>query len=106
MGDGTWHRVAARGDVHPDAPVQVKVGENLIALYDIDGAVYATSDICTHAFACLSEGFQEGDMIECPLHEGRFHIPTGKAQGAPVTVDLKVYPVKVDGDDILVEVES
>jgi nitrite reductase/ring-hydroxylating ferredoxin subunit len=40
--------------------------------------------------------------VECPLHQGRFHIPTGKAMGAPVTVDIATFPVKIEGADILV----
>jgi 3-phenylpropionate/trans-cinnamate dioxygenase ferredoxin subunit len=43
-----------------------------------------------------------GDFVECPLHQGRFHIPTGKAKGAPACVDLKTYPVKVEDGSIFI----
>ena len=58
----------------------------------------------TSCHASMVDGFQEGDEIECPLHEGRFNIKTGEALCAPVTDALKVFEVKVEGDDILVKV--
>ena len=97
-----WHRVAKTGEIAADEPLAVRVGDHMIALYSVDGAFYATHDVCTHEFATLSEGFVEGDVIECPLHAGTFHIPTGKALSPPVTDDLRTYPVKVEGDDIYV----
>ena len=60
----------------------------------------------THEFAFLSEGFVDGDVIECPLHAGTFDILTGKAMSPPVTEDLRTYSVKVEGDDIYVAVET
>jgi 3-phenylpropionate/trans-cinnamate dioxygenase ferredoxin component len=58
--------------------------------------------MCTHGKALLSEGFLEDGCIECPLHQGRFDVRTGKAMCAPVTVDLRTYGVKREGDDIYV----
>ena len=68
-----------------------------IALYRVGDEVFATSDICTHAQARLCEGFLEGHEIECPLHQGRFDVRSGKALCAPLTEDLRVYPVKIEG---------
>lgn len=99
-----WQRVASTSDVTEDEPLAVRVGEHPIALYRVDGTFYATHDICTHEFASLSEGFVEGDAIECPLHAGKFHIPTGKALAAPVTEDLRTYDVKIVDDKIYVAV--
>lgn len=99
-----WHRVAKMGEVAEDEPKAVRVGDHVVALYNVDGTYFATHDICTHEFASLSEGYVEGDVVECPLHAGRFHIPTGKALVAPVSEDLRTYPVKVVGDDIYIEV--
>ncbi len=97
-----WHRVARASEVAKEEPRAVRVGDDLIAIYNVDGAFYATADVCTHEFATLSEGYVEGDEIECPLHAGRFHIPSGKAVSAPVTEDLRTYPVKVEDGDIYV----
>lgn len=99
-----WHCVAKTDEVLDDEPKAVKIGNDYIAIYRIDDVFYATDDICTHEFASLSEGFIDGDCIECPLHSGTFHIPTGKAMTTPVTEDLRTYPVKVEGDDIFINV--
>ena len=56
-----------------------------IALYDLDGTLYATDDICTHAYAKLSDGWLDRREIECPLHAGRFDIKTGRATAPPCT---------------------
>ena len=97
-----WHCVAKIDEVLEDEPKAVQIGNDYIALYKIDDTFYATDDICTHEFASLAEGFVDGDCIECPLHAGKFHIPTGKAMAAPVTEDIRTYPVKVEGGEIFV----
>ena len=99
-----WHLVAKTDEVQEEEPKAVQVGNQYIAIYRVDGKFYATDDICTHEFASLCEGFIDGDIIECPLHAGQFHIPTGKAMSPPVTEDLKTFAVKVEGDDLYVEV--
>lgn len=102
-GEGTtWTEVARVGDVAENDVVQVKIGEACIALYNIGGRYYATSGICTHAHAYLAQGYLQDDTIECPLHQGVFHVPTGRAMSAPVTKDLRTFPVKVEGDRILI----
>jgi len=60
--------------------------------------------VCTHAFALLTEGFLDGEVIECPLHAGRFDVRTGKGLCAPIETDLATYQVRVDGADVLVAV--
>ena len=74
-----WHKVANAEDVPAGGALQVSVGNELIAVYNLDGRFYATSDVCTHRFALLTDGYIEGDTVECPLHQAVFHIPTGKA---------------------------
>lgn len=102
MSETGWHKVANASELPPGEMKQVQIGQRYVALYNVDGTIYATDDICSHADASLSAGFLEGDVVECPLHQGRFHIPTGKALCAPVTVDIATFPVKVEGADILV----
>ncbi len=101
-----WHRVAKASEVREDEPRAVRVGDDIVAIYNVGGAFYATDDVCTHEFASLSEGYVEGDVIECPLHAGRFHIPSGKAMSAPVTEDLRTYPVKVEDGDVYVGISA
>jgi nitrite reductase/ring-hydroxylating ferredoxin subunit len=71
----------------------------------VDGRYYATSNICTHATAFLTEGWLEGTLIECPLHAGQFDIRDGKGQGAPISCDLQTFPVRTEGGDVEIFVE-
>ena len=99
-----WLRVAVLADLTDAdaAPLAVKLGELPIALYRLDGKVYAIDDVCTHEFALLSQGFVEGGAIECPLHQARFDIATGRCLSGPATVDLRTYEVKIDGGEVFV----
>ena len=90
-------------DIGEGEVLGVEIGDKSIALYNIDSEIFATDNICTHAFATLSEGWLDGDCIECPLHAGRFEVRTGKALGPPVDEDIAVYPVRVVGNDIQVK---
>jgi nitrite reductase/ring-hydroxylating ferredoxin subunit len=102
----TFHAVAAVGDVTPQTVLRAEVGDEDIAVFNLDGAYYAIKDMCTHGEARLSEGYIEGDEIECSYHAGRFEIKTGKASQFPCVVDVESYPVKVENDMILVGIES
>ena len=99
-----WQKVANVADVRAGGALQVSVGNELIAVYNLGGRFYATSDICTHQQANLSEGYIDGENIECPLHQALFHIPTGKALSEPASADLKTYPVKEANGFIYIEV--
>jgi len=92
---GTWHRAAALNDISEDDPLEVEIGSNKIALYRLGEEVFATGNVCTHAYALLSDGLLDGYEIECPLHNGRFDIRTGKALSSPVEVDIPTYPVRI-----------
>jgi 3-phenylpropionate/trans-cinnamate dioxygenase ferredoxin component len=100
-----WHAVAGADELGDDEALGVRVGEVPIAIVRAGGALHAVNNVCTHQYALLSDGFVEDGCIECPLHQGRFELTTGKAVCAPVTEPIKVYPVKVEGGRILVEVE-
>jgi nitrite reductase/ring-hydroxylating ferredoxin subunit len=95
-----WIRAAARGDLAAGEVIGVVVGGRSIAIYDSDGQLFATDNICTHAYACLSDGWLDGETIECPLHAARFDIRTGKVLDPPATEDLKIYPVRAVDDEI------
>ena len=105
-GDDGWYLVASTEDIDEEDVLQARVGELLLAIYNLDGEFYATSNICTHEDTCLSEGVVIGDIIECPRHQGRFHIPTGEPKGAPATVPVRTYPVKVIDSQIFVAVSE
>ncbi len=97
------HLVAKVGDIPEDEAKKVTIGDVEIAVFNLGGEYFATDDICTHAYASLAEGYVEDGCVECPLHAGQFDIRTGKAQGAPVTEDLKTYPVRIEGDAIYID---
>ena len=84
----------------------VQVHGEAIALFNIRGTIYATSDTCTHAEASLTEGIIEGDEVECPLHGARFNIKTGAMLCAPAYADLRTFPVRVQGEMIEVAVDD
>jgi 3-phenylpropionate/trans-cinnamate dioxygenase ferredoxin subunit len=99
-----WTRVAAADDVAEGEVVGVTAAGQQIALYRDKGEFFATSNVCTHQYALLSDGYFEDGCIECPLHQGSFDVRTGKAQCAPVTEDIKVFPLCVEGDDLLADI--
>ena len=104
---GNWVRVAAIDDIAAGSALGVTVGELNLAIYHLDdGRVFCTDNICTHAFALLTDGWMEGTTIECPLHAGQFDVCTGKGLGAPIEEDLAVFPVKVEAGEILVEMPA
>lgn len=98
-----WHDVAAIDDIEEDDVISVEVEGNEIAVFNVEGEYYATHGVCTHEFACLADGLPMDGIIECPLHNGRFDIRTGKALGAPVSVDLRTYPVKIENGRVLLQ---
>ncbi|MDF3837335.1 non-heme iron oxygenase ferredoxin subunit [Cupriavidus basilensis] len=91
----------------PGQVCKVETSRCPLAVYNIDGEYFATSDVCTHATASLSEGeIVDGDLIACPVHDGQFHIPTGQAVGFPCTVDLRTYKVIVEADRIYADLDQ
>ena len=98
-----WHAVADADAIGDDEALGVRVGEVPIAIVRAGGALHAVHDVCTHQYALLSDGYVEDGCIECPLHQGRFELTTGRATCAPVTVAIEVYPVKVEGGKVMVE---
>jgi nitrite reductase/ring-hydroxylating ferredoxin subunit len=101
-----YHDVAATGDIGEDEAQQVVIGSKEICIINKGGEFFALDDVCSHAYASLADGYIEGDNVECPLHGACFEIRTGKVKTAPATVDLKTYPVKIEGDRIKVGVPS
>lgn len=67
----------------------------MYAVFNVEGKLYVTQDECTHGPGTLSEGYVLDDEIECPFHQGRFHIPSGQATCAPATDSLKTWKAEV-----------
>jgi 3-phenylpropionate/trans-cinnamate dioxygenase ferredoxin subunit len=75
-----------------------------IAVFNVEGTLFAISDVCTHAEASLSEGQVEGQTVECPLHGACFDLRTGEALTPPAFEAVKTFGVVVQGDEVYVEV--
>ena len=90
-----WHSVAKTSDVTEGEVIGVEIEGTPIAIYNLDGEFFATHNVCTHAFALLSDGY---------VDDGKIDIRSGKAEEGPVDEDLQTFPVKVEGDALLVEI--
>jgi nitrite reductase/ring-hydroxylating ferredoxin subunit len=99
----SWHEVATHAELDPDFPTGVQVNGHSIGLFLCNGQVHALEDVCPHAFALLSQGFQEDGFIECPLHAAQFEIATGKCMNEIGQRDLKIYPIKIEHGRVWVE---
>lgn len=86
-------------------PVRLEKNGHSICVAKVDGKVMALDDTCTHADASLSEGEIIDGAIECWLHGAQFDLSTGEALTPPATTPVRIYPVKVDGDAVTVELE-
>ena len=92
------------GDVAEGDPLAATAAGAEIGVYLVDGTLYAIENVCPHAFALLTDGYAEGDEIECPLHQALFRISTGECLREPADRDLATYAVKVENGAILVRV--
>ena len=99
-----YQRACAVADVEDDTALRVVIDGVPVAVVRSEGEVYAIHDVCSHANVALSEGEVEDQTIECWLHGSRFDLVTGRPTGLPATQPVPVYPVKIDGDDVLVAV--
>ncbi len=83
---------------------RVTAGTLTLAVYNLDGEFCVTDDACTHGPGAMSEGFVDGDVIECNFHQGRFSIRTGEVVGPPCMVPLKTYKPVVENGRVFVEI--
>ena len=101
-----WHAVVAADALGDDEVVGARIAGKDIAVARSAGAYYAFSNICTHQFALLSDGTIEDGCIECPLHQGRFDLATGKPLSPPVEKPIAVHKVRVEAGQVMVELQD
>lgn len=107
MGQGlVWSAALAADAIGEDEIIGLKLDGRDVAVCRHDGAYHAFHNICTHQHALLSDGFVEDGCVECPLHQGRFDVTTGQPKGAPVTVPIRVYPLKVENGQVYVDLDG
>ncbi|MCD2472809.1 MocE family 2Fe-2S type ferredoxin [Jiella sp. MQZ9-1] len=99
-----WIEVCAEGEIEEEDVIRFDHDGRTFAVYrSPDDAYFATDGLCTHEQIHLADGLVMDEVIECPKHNGRFDYRTGEALGAPVCVDLKTYPAKVEGGRVLID---
>ena len=97
--------VAKLSELEDEEPFAVDVAGEEIALVMLNGELYAINNVCTHEYACLSDGYVEDGRIVCPLHLAEFEIATGAAVEDPAEEDLRTYPVQIVDGDVYVQID-
>ena len=98
-------KVANLSDLGPGSSMTVEANGKAVALFNVDGAVYALDNTCLHRGGPLGEGFLEGDVVACPWHMWEYNVRTGEKVGDP-SLKVATYAVEVEGNDITVQVAS
>ena len=84
---------------------RVQLDGKLLLLANVEGTIHACDEMCTHEDVSLSLGALQGNCLKCSLHGSRFDLLTGKALDEPADEDLRIYPVKIEDDSILVNID-
>ncbi len=101
-----WTRACAVGELADQQARRVQIDGQAIALFNVQGQYFALRDRCPHGNASLSEGWIENGEVECPLHQARFEIATGKVTCAPARENACTYAVKVEAGVVLIGLGS
>lgn len=99
-------RACALREIPPGTALRLRTAFPSIAIFNVNGTVYAVEDVCTHAFSVLSEGHFDGMSVECPLHRSQFDVRTGEPLCLPATEPLRTYRVQVVDGDVIVHVDG
>lgn len=102
-----WLEVCSADAIDEEDVIRFDHGSRTYAVYrGLDNDYYATDGLCLHEQVHLADGLVMDGLIECPKHNGRFDYRTGAAKGAPVCINLRTYPVKVEGDTVMILLEQ
>ncbi len=99
-------RACSLSELAEDTAIRVTLAGRPVCVARSGGEVFAISDVCSHADVALSEGEVSDGHVECWLHGSMFDLRTGKPTGLPATRPVPTFPVTVEGDDVLVQMES
>ena len=97
--------LCSAAEVAPGTARKVETGELTLAVFNVDGDFFVTDDMCTHGPGSLSEGYIDGDVVECNFHNGQFDIKTGEIVSPPCMIPVKTYPTTVEGGTVFIEVD-
>jgi nitrite reductase (NADH) small subunit len=98
-------KVAQTSDLSPGTGKVVQADGRNIALFNVEGTFFAIDNTCTHRGGPLGEGELSGDTVECPWHRAHFNVKTGAVTSPPAGAGVRSFLVKVEGNDVLVEVD-
>ena len=98
-------KVTKVDELPPGERIVIEVDEHFIAVFNIGGQFYAIADLCTHDDGPLADGEVRGHIIECPRHSATFDLRNGAALTSPAVKPVPSYMVKVQGNDVLVNIE-
>ena len=100
-----WIEACAADDIDAEDVIRFDHEGRTYAIYrSPEDTYHATDGLCTHEKIHLADGLVMDNVIECPKHNGRFDYKSGQALGAPVCVNLRTYPVKVEGGKVLIDI--
>jgi 3-phenylpropionate/trans-cinnamate dioxygenase ferredoxin subunit len=100
-----WIEACGVEDINAEDVIRFDHDGRTYAVYrSADDEYFVTDGLCTHERVHLADGLVMDEIIECPKHNGRFNYKTGEAKGAPVCVNLKTYPVRVENDRVHIEI--
>jgi nitrite reductase/ring-hydroxylating ferredoxin subunit len=95
--------LCAAADIAPGSALKVEIDDLALAVFNVGGEFFVTDDLCTHGPGSLSEGYIDGDIVECNFHNGQFNIRTGEVVSPPCMVAVKTYPVAVIEGRVTIE---
>jgi len=97
--------LCSAADVAPGTALKVETGALALAVFNVDGEYFVTDDVCTHGPGSLSEGYIEGDVVECNFHNGQFNIKTGAVVAPPCMVPIKTYKTSIEDGRVMIEAD-
>ena len=92
-------------DITPGNALKVEAGDLTLAVFNVDGEYYVMDDLCTHGPGSLSEGYIDGDVVECNFHNGQFNIKTGEVVSPPCMIPMKIYKTVVENGRVIIEAD-
>ena len=95
--------LCSTSEVEPGVALRVERGDLTLAVFNVAGEFFVTDDACTHGPGSLSEGYIEGDVVECNFHNGQFNIKTGEVVSPPCMIPVKTYRTLVEDGKVFIE---
>lgn len=100
-----WTKIASVDELPPGGGKELAAGGRVIALFNVDGTIYALDGVCPHAGGPLGQGDLDGCIVTCPWHGWQFDVSTGRHSLNP-GLQHATIPVRVDGQDVYVDVDG